>query len=64
MDALKDEILQPRGPRAMAERIAAEIAALEGELASAGSPSAAKRLRKNLKLRRDMLRWCKTRAGY
>lgn len=63
-EILKDELLHPRGPRAMAERLTVEIAQLEQDLSAAKTPTAVKRLRKTLKLHRNLLRWCKTRTGY
>lgn len=55
---------RPRGPRALAEDVAANIVELEKEISTATCPIARKRLRQRLRLSREMLAWCKTRRGY
>ena len=55
---------RPRGPRAMAEDITVNIATLQEKIAVAGCPREQKRLRRLLRLNRQMLAWCKTRWGY
>jgi hypothetical protein len=55
---------RPLGPRGMAELLASQIADLEAQIAMGKDATEAKQLRKALKLKRNLLRWCKTRAGY
>ncbi|MEH3099823.1 hypothetical protein [Sphingomonas adhaesiva] len=55
---------RPRGPRAMAEDIAGNIATLQDQVEAAECPTEKKRLRRVLRLNREMLAWCKTRRGY
>ena len=55
---------KPRGPRAMAEHLAVNIEELKGKMAATRCEKEKRRISKVLRLNRQMLAWCKTRAGY
>ena len=61
---IEKAITEGIGPRAMAEELVASIADLDQRIAAAETKTEAKALRRRLKLNRDLLRFCKTRAGY
>jgi hypothetical protein len=54
----------PPGPNGLALLCADRIAELEQERAIAATRDEKRAINKHLHLCRDMLRWCKTRAGY
>lgn len=54
----------PRGPTGMARYLEARIDELEGQRLDAGDRHERRPINKALHACRDMLRWCKSRAGY
>ena len=59
-EAIKGET----GPRQVAERLTARVAELQEELKRVSSANQAKRIQRQIKMSRNVIRWCKTRAGY
>jgi len=55
---------EPRGPWHTARELEASIAELEASKAAAGSKDDRRSINQRLQLQRDLLKWCKTRAGY
>jgi hypothetical protein len=55
---------RPTGPWGLARDLEQTIAKNIALRDAAADPAERKRLNKLLKLQRDMLHWCKTRAGY
>lgn len=54
---------EPLGPTGMAEQFQIRIVELEASLASA-APGQRRAINKRLRMAKDMLKWCKSRAGY
>jgi hypothetical protein len=53
-----------RGPTELARELEQAIAEMPEKIANAPDRKTAKELRHRLRLQRDLLRFCKTRAGY
>lgn len=59
-----DSETEERGPNAMARTIEARIAELEAEKAACRTREERRPINQHLHMLRDLLAWCKTRAGY
>lgn len=55
---------EPRGPNGLALHCVECIAVVEARIPTLTKRSEIKAAQRHLKLLRDTLRWCKTRAGY
>ena len=54
---------EPRGPNGMADDLVAKITMLEAELSTVTRKERSS-INQRLHTMRDMLKWCKSRAGY
>ena len=63
-DSMAEGMAKLSGPRRLAATLEDNITDLSAQLEVAPTRAERKRLNKLLHLNRQMLRWCKTRAGY
>ncbi len=62
--SMLDQEAYPCGPTGMARYIEARLTELEEQKAGRPPKEVRREINKQMHLFRDLLRWCKTRAGY